>query len=66
MFGNMVIPLYEDEVRRAATELLDGGAEVLAVVFVFSYLNATHEQRAAQLCREAMERRGADGYRSSP
>jgi acetone carboxylase, beta subunit len=58
MFGNVVIPLHEEEVRRAAGELLEEGAEVLAIAFVFSYLNGVHEQRAAGICAEAMAQRG--------
>ena len=58
MFGNVVVAMHEDEVRTAALHLLDAGAEVLAVVFVFSYLNMAHEQRAAEICREVMAEGG--------
>ncbi len=46
--GEMVIPLDEDDVRRAAAELAADGVEAIAIVFLFSFLNAAHERRAAK------------------
>jgi N-methylhydantoinase A/oxoprolinase/acetone carboxylase beta subunit len=58
LFGNAVIPLYEHEVEKAIGELLDDGVESLAIVFLHSFTNPAHEQRAAELCRRVMEQRG--------
>ena len=52
--GDVLVPLDEDEVREAARELRADGVEAVAVCFLFSYLNGTHEQRAAEIVREEM------------
>ncbi len=52
--GDVLVPLDEDEVREAARELRDEGVEAVAVCFLFSYLNAAHERRAAEIVREEM------------
>ncbi len=56
--GNEVIPLYEDEVRTAAGELLDGGVDTIVVCFLWSFLNPAHERRAAELAAEVARERG--------
>ncbi len=58
MFGTEVIPLYEDEVRAAAEELIDEGVEALTISFTFSYVNGTHERRAEEIVREVMAKKG--------
>jgi len=45
-------PLDEDAVRDAARALKATGVEAIAVCFLFSYLNPTHERRAAQIVRD--------------
>jgi N-methylhydantoinase A/oxoprolinase/acetone carboxylase beta subunit len=50
--GEVLTPLAEDEVRRAARELKAEGVEAVAVGFLFSYLNPAHERRARDLVRE--------------
>jgi N-methylhydantoinase A/oxoprolinase/acetone carboxylase beta subunit len=50
--GEVLVPLDEDGVRRAARELRDEGVEAVAVCFLFSYLDPVHEERAAELVRE--------------
>ena len=47
--GEVLKPLDEDAVRRAARELRDRGVESIAVCFLFSYLNPAHERRAAEI-----------------
>lgn len=47
--GREVIPLYEDEVETAANELLDAGVEDIVICFLWSFLNPTHERRAAEI-----------------
>jgi N-methylhydantoinase A/oxoprolinase/acetone carboxylase beta subunit len=58
LFGNVVIPLYEHEVERGVQELLAEGIESLAVVFLHSFTNPAHEQRAAEIARAVMQRTG--------
>lgn len=61
MFGTPVIPMYEHEVEQGARELLvDEECEALAIVFLHSYTNAMHEERAAQIVRRVMEELGRE------
>ncbi|TVQ57358.1 MAG: hydantoinase/oxoprolinase family protein [Rhodobacteraceae bacterium] len=52
--GEVLTPLDEAAVRRAATELAEAGVEAVAVCFLFSYLAPEHEARAAEIVREAL------------
>src|SRR5688572_26676195 len=49
--GNVLTPLDEAAVARLATQLAEGGVESLAIVFLFSFRNPSHEQRAAEIIR---------------
>ncbi len=51
-YGEVLIPLDEAAVRQAARELKDAGVESIAVCFLFSYLNAEHENRAREIILE--------------
>jgi acetone carboxylase beta subunit len=61
VFGEEVAPLREEDVREAASELLDAGVEGICVCLLFSYRNAEHEIRVGEILAEEMERRGVDG-----
>jgi N-methylhydantoinase A len=50
--GEVLTPLDEDEVRRVIEELKAEGVEAVAVCFLHSYANPTHEIRCGQLIRE--------------
>jgi N-methylhydantoinase A len=50
--GAAITPLDEDAVRDAGRQLRDAGVEAIAVCFLFSYLDPTHEERAAEILRE--------------
>jgi acetone carboxylase, beta subunit len=56
MFGEPVIPIYEEEVRQAARELLEAGVDAVGICFLFAYLNPIHERRAREIvesvCKE--------------
>jgi N-methylhydantoinase A len=47
--GQVVTPLDEDGVRRAAAWLRERGVEALVVHFIHSYVNDTHERRAREV-----------------
>jgi N-methylhydantoinase A len=47
--GEVLTPLDEQEVERAARELRDASIESIAICFLFSYLNPVHEKRAKAL-----------------
>jgi acetone carboxylase beta subunit len=51
-FGEVAIPLYEDEARAAIEELRDDGVEGLVVCLLYSYRNSEHEDRIAELAEE--------------
>lgn len=50
--GNVVIPLYEHEVREAVKELTAAGVEGVAVCLLCSYVNNAHEKRIAEIIEE--------------
>jgi N-methylhydantoinase A len=52
--GEELEPLDEGGVRRAAVELREEGIDSVAICFLFSYLNPTHESRALEIVREIM------------
>ncbi len=52
--GTVLLSLNEDEVRALAEVLRDEKAEAVAIMFMHSYRNPEHEQRAAALLRKAL------------
>src|SRR5919108_664928 len=57
MFGEVAIPLYEDEARAAIEELRDAGVEGIVVNLLYSYRSSEHEDRI----RDLVERLAAGG-----
>ena len=51
--GKVLEELDESEVRDAVEKLVDRGVESLAIGFLNSYVNPSHEQRARDIVREA-------------
>ncbi|MGH3145000.1 MAG: hydantoinase/oxoprolinase N-terminal domain-containing protein, partial [Rubrobacter sp.] len=51
--GRMIQDLDEELVREAVDRLVDRGVESLAIGFLNSYVNPTHERRAREIAREA-------------
>ena len=49
--GNVVTPLDEAAVLRAATQLKDAGCESLVIHFLHSYINHSHEARALKIAK---------------
>ena len=47
--GGVLAPLDEESVNRAVDELVAEGVEAIAISFLFSFLNASHEQRTREL-----------------
>jgi N-methylhydantoinase A len=50
--GRAILPLDEDDARRAIQELIDAGAETFAVALLWSFRNPDHEQRIGAMIRE--------------
>jgi N-methylhydantoinase A len=51
--GEVVIPLDEASVQRAAAELVAAGVQAIAVCYLFSFLHPAHEQRTRELIEAA-------------
>ena len=50
--GDVLIPLAENEVRDAARHFKEIGIASIAICFLFSYLNPSHERRAREIVLE--------------
>jgi N-methylhydantoinase A len=50
--GDVVTPLDDDDLRRAILALREKGVASIAVCFLFSFLDSSHERRAAELIAE--------------
>lgn len=50
--GEVLVALDEDEVRAVARELKADGVQSIAICFLFSYLDNTHEERAKTIVLE--------------
>jgi N-methylhydantoinase A/acetone carboxylase beta subunit len=61
LFGDVAIPLYEDEVRAAAEALIDEGVDSIVVNLLYSWRNPVHERRVRELIEEVCVERGLNG-----
>jgi N-methylhydantoinase A len=52
--GSIKTPLHEEDVRAACRFFIEEGVEAVAISFVWSVLNQSHERRAAEIVREVM------------
>ena len=52
--GSVLTPLDEAQVRTIAEQLRADAVESVAIVFLFSFLNPAHEQRAAAILRDEL------------
>ena len=52
--GKVVIPLNEDDVRRACRYFRQQEVEAVAVCFLWSFKNPVNEKRAVEICREEL------------
>ena len=51
--GNVLVPLDEDSVRTVAELLVRESVDAVAVCYLHSFMNNTHEQRTAELLRNS-------------
>jgi acetone carboxylase, beta subunit len=58
MFGDVAIPLYEHEVRDRARELIEEKVDAVCICMLFSHLNRSHEERAAEIVAEVAAEAG--------
>jgi acetone carboxylase, beta subunit len=61
LFGDVAIPLYEDDVRAAVAALIDQGVESIVVNLLYSWRNPVHELRVRELIEEVCTERGLNG-----
>ncbi|MGB3416471.1 MAG: hydantoinase/oxoprolinase family protein [Mesorhizobium sp.] len=59
-FGDVVLPLYEHEVHEAAKKLIADRVDAICIMTIFSHVNPAHEKRIAEICRQEIDRAGAD------
>ncbi|MDP6620332.1 MAG: hydantoinase/oxoprolinase family protein, partial [Nitrospinota bacterium] len=52
--GEVLKPLKEEDVRSAVRKFREEQVEAVAVCFLHSYINPSHEKRAMEICREEM------------
>ncbi len=57
-WGEQLIPLYENNVRKTVEELLDMGVESICVCLLCSYMNPMHEKRVREIAEEVMAKKG--------
>ena len=50
--GSEVVPLNEDDVRKSVTELVEQGAESIAICFLWSFVDNGHELRTKEIVQE--------------
>ena len=52
--GEVILDLADAEIRRAAADVKNCGAQSVAVCFLFSFLNSEHERRMGEALRTAL------------
>ena len=58
--GKAFIPLHEHEVKDAVNKLIDKKVESIIILFLYSYMDPSHELRAKEIAEEIIKERGAD------
>jgi len=57
--GKVLIPLNEQEVRKATEELIDAKVDSIGICYFNSYANPAHEFRSAEIARQVLKERGS-------
>jgi acetone carboxylase, beta subunit len=60
VFGNVVIPLYENEIEPAVRNLLDQDVEAIVISFLHSYKYPQHERRVRDVAKELIQKAGKE------
>jgi N-methylhydantoinase A len=58
--GKIIQELNEEEVIEAVRDLLAKKVDIIGILFLYSYLNPTHEKRASELARQVIKEQGLD------
>ncbi|MCQ4633707.1 hydantoinase/oxoprolinase family protein [Shinella sp. CPCC 100929] len=59
-FGDVVLPLYDADVVKAARALIKDKVDAICIMTIFSHVNPVHEKRIAEICREEVAKAGAE------
>lgn len=59
-WGDELIPIYKDDIRKAVNELLDRGVDSICVCLLCSYMNDKHELIVKMVAEEIMKERGVE------
>ncbi|WP_439618787.1 hydantoinase/oxoprolinase family protein [Shinella sp.] len=59
-FGDVVLPLYDADVVKAARALIKDKVDAICIMTIFSHVNPVHEKRIAEICREEVKKAGAE------
>ncbi len=58
LFGDEVIPLYENEVEDAVNQLVAQGVEGIVINLIFSYVNPSHEFKVKEIAQNIINANG--------
>jgi acetone carboxylase beta subunit len=58
--GRVMVPLYEEDVREAATDLIERGAKAIVICYMNSFVNPAHELRTAEIVEEVLKEHGQE------
>lgn len=59
-FGDVIIPLYEKEVRTAARALIRDKVDSICIMTIFAHVNPVHEKRIAEIVRAEIAKAKAE------
>ncbi|MFX0211125.1 MAG: hydantoinase/oxoprolinase family protein, partial [Candidatus Hodarchaeota archaeon] len=59
-WGDELVPLYEQDVKKAVEELIDMGVQSICVCLLCSYMNASHELQVRYLAEQVMKEKGKE------
>ena len=59
-WGEELVPLYDQEARKAVEELLDMGVDSICVCLLCSYMNASHEMQVKFIAEDIMKEKGKE------
>lgn len=59
-FGNVVVPMYQDEAEEAAQALVDQDVEGICVLCMNSYVDDVHEREISEVVQNILDKNGVD------
>lgn len=59
-WGDELVPLYRDDVKKVVEELLDMGVDSICVCLLCSYMNMSHELQVKMIAEQIMKEKGKE------